>query len=359
MVPAGAGDEMRIKLSCADGTECAPAEAQFYVSYSMPPSSAPTSEPSACPTVVPTSAPSSIPTSTPSSIPTSAPSPVPSPAPSPVPTVIPTSCPTSTPTVTPTALPTATPTACFLDITGIGSGFTCIAGVECTVTWDFRGSGCATVQLEAWDDHDTFALINSAVLDNDGEETSMVPASAGDEMRIKLSCADGTGCASAEAQFYVSYSMPPSVAPSTSEPSASPTACFLEIDSIGTIDTFTCVAGTRCVAAWTHSGDADACGDVVITVRAGSAADDDAALVVTSEYENDGRARVFIPPNANADDYVMTLASVSNPTTVFEVSQNSSKLSSSDKSRFSISLGRPFAPLRGLDSWKTLARTRY
>ncbi|KAH8054995.1 hypothetical protein JL722_8413 [Aureococcus anophagefferens] len=214
-----------ITLACSDGT-CASDSATFDVSYTFPPSPEPT-------TVSPTtSVPSRAPTASPSVEPASAPTPSPSWA----------------------------PTGCSVGIVDVGTLFTCVAGVECALSWEYRGDAAACEDVTVTVATSDGAVVASNTIANDESHSVVVSADAEvNSYTLTLACADGT-CASDSCVVDVSYTPHPTAAPTTATPpaefranddrdahdldadrdaddvlpSAAPTAATVEIDVIWT-----------------------------------------------------------------------------------------------------------------------------
>jgi surface protein len=177
----------------------------------------------------PTLSPTETPTTTPK--PTALPTIAPTTAPTAAPTASPSSAPSPSPSSTPSATPSSPPSASFLRITSIGTGATCVSGVECDVLWVYRGDpgACATVDVEVSDPDGTVVRAETAT--NDGQQTQTVAGDAEiSTYTLTLACSDDATLADS-AEFEVSFTPAPTIEPApiptgapTLAPSRSPSA---------------------------------------------------------------------------------------------------------------------------------------
>ncbi|KAH8051146.1 hypothetical protein JL720_15208 [Aureococcus anophagefferens] len=117
--------------------------------------------------------------------------------------------PSSSPSATPSASPTLAPTASFLRITSIGSGSTCVSGVECEVLWVYRGDpgACATVDVEVSAADGT--VVRAETTENDGQQMKVVSGDAEvNEYTLTLTCSDDARLADS-IEFEVSFTPAP------------------------------------------------------------------------------------------------------------------------------------------------------
>ena len=150
----------------------------------------------------------------PTTSPTPAPSPAPTASPTSAPTVSPTPAPSTSPTPAPSPAPTAAPTASFIEITRIGTAFTCVANHECELVWVYRGDpgACETVIVETVDLAD--GVLAEETTTNDGNHTTLFFGDAEtNEFTVRLTC-DPDASLTDSKQFAVSFTPAPTSAPS-------------------------------------------------------------------------------------------------------------------------------------------------
>ncbi|KAH8050218.1 hypothetical protein JL720_15409 [Aureococcus anophagefferens] len=225
--------------------------------------------------------------------------------------------PSATPSAAPSsgtsASPSSTPTASFLRITSIGIGATCVSGVECDLLWVYRGDpgACATVDVEVSDSDGTVVRAETAT--NDGQQTQTVAGDAEvSTYTLTLACSDDATLADS-AEFEVSFTPAPTIAPSRSPSSFTERTISdsvdgrsiyaIDIDSDGDVDALSASRDDDTIAWYENDGDQsftqhllstladgalclyaiDIDGDGDVDVLSASHADDTVAW-----YENDG-----------------------------------------------------------------------
>ncbi|KAH8064349.1 calcineurin-like phosphoesterase [Aureococcus anophagefferens] len=112
-----------------------------------------------------------------------------------------------------------------LAIRGIGTDFTCAADAPCALSWEYRGDAATCEDVTVTVATSDGAVLASNTIANDESHSVVVSANAEvNTYALTLACADGT-CASDSHVLDVSYSMPPSAAPTTPTPTTeTPTA---------------------------------------------------------------------------------------------------------------------------------------
>ena len=133
--------------------------------------------------------------------------------------------PTSPPSAIPTSVPSASPTASFLELTSIGTQWTCVSLVECVVTWTYRGAGCSTVEFTASDTDgnvvETYSNISSAPGQNSYNQTVEGTVEIS-EYTLHIECADDASISDARS-ISISYTDAPTAVP-TPMPSGAPSS---------------------------------------------------------------------------------------------------------------------------------------
>jgi hypothetical protein len=247
---------------------------------------------------------------------------------SPAPTLSPTAPPTisSAPTRSPTDAPTESP---FVELTGVGTAWTCVAETECPITWSASPS-CASIRVKVFVDG---ALVDSGEEANDGAATQVVPqeAAVGASHEMVLVCVDDPSLTDAK-HFAVSWTPAPTASPTdaptasptdaptpdptaeptvftifvaptvgpTAAPTPAPTDSFIEITAVG--DGFTCVSLVECVVTWTYRGDPSACETVTLEFF------QDGVLKDSETTANDGSTSEVVPGEAELTAHSMTIA---------------------------------------------------